>query len=175
MNLRHICTSTLPLLFCAAVASAQLDTMGPPPVKMGLWQTTVTSQMSGLPNMPAGMPTAKPMVSQSCMTADSWQKGMTDLQQQMQRQKADCSNVKLQHDGNKFIFDEQCSQQSGYNATIHVEWNVDDQENMHGDSNAQIAAAGFPQGVTMHGTMTSKFLSSDCGSVKPGDSRMVQP
>lgn len=174
MNLRPAFATTLPLLFCAGVASAQLDTMGPPPVKMGLWQTTVTSQISGLPNMPSGMPAAKPMVNQSCMTPDSWQKGMTDLQQQLQRTKAECTNVKLQHNGNQFIYDEQCAQ-GGNNTTVHMVWTVDDQENMHGDSNAQMSGAAIPQGVTMHATMTSKYLSSDCGNVKPGESKTVKP
>lgn len=163
----------LPLFFCAAVASAQLDNLGPPPVKMGLWQSTVTSQMSGMPNMPAGIPASKPIVSQSCMTADDWQKGMTQMQQDLQREKMQCSNVKLQHNGNQYLFDEQCGA-NGYNTTIHIEWNIDDQENMHGSSNAQISGAGMPAGMTMHGTMTSKYLSSDCGSIKPGESKVIQ-
>jgi hypothetical protein len=173
MNLRTALPAALLLLFCAAAASAQLDNLGPPPVKMGLWQNTVTSQISGLPNMPAGMPPTKPVVTQSCMTSADWQKGMTQMQQNLQRQKMECSNVKLQHNGNQFIFDEQCAA-NGYNSTFHIEWTIDDQENMHGISNAQIGGAGVPAGMTMHGTMTSKYLSSDCGSVKPGESKTVQ-
>lgn len=173
MKPRIALQATLPLLFCAAVASAQLDNLGPPPVKMGLWQSTLTSQISGLPNMPAGMPPARPIVTQSCMTADDWQKGMTQMQQNLQREKAECSNVKLQHNGNQFIFDEQCSQ-NGMSSTVHVEWTIDNQENMHGQSNAQMSGSAFPQGMTMHGTMTSKFLSSDCGSVKPGEPKTIQ-
>ncbi|HEX4038501.1 MAG TPA: DUF3617 family protein [Acidobacteriaceae bacterium] len=172
MKPRIAIKTMLPLLFCAAVAGAQIDTMSPPPVKMGLWQTTATMQMSGMPNMPSGMPGGKPSVTQSCMTADSWQKGLTDMQQSVQRQKAQCTNVKLQHDGSKFTFDETCST-SGYSTTVHVEWNVDDQENMHGNSNMQMSGANMPQGMTMQGTMSSKFLSSDCGGVKPGDTKTV--
>jgi hypothetical protein len=173
MNPHIALRTTLPLLFCSAVVSAQIDTVNPPPVKMGLWQTTVTMQFSGMPNMPGGMPASKPIVTQSCMTPDSWQKGMTTMQEHLQRQKAQCSTAKLQQQGNKFIFDEQCSQ-SGMSSSVHVEWTVDNQETMHGESNSQMTGGAFAQGMTVHGTLNSKFLSSDCGNVKPGEGKAVQ-
>jgi len=57
MKLRLLSPAFLPLLLSfAALAAAQIPTIAPPPIKMGLWQSSVTVNMSGIeqPNMPSG-------------------------------------------------------------------------------------------------------------------------
>jgi len=166
--------ASLPLLVSfAAIAAAQTPTLTPPPVKMGLWQTTVDLKMSGMPNMPAGMATSH--VSQSCMSTDTWQKDMQNLQaRRAQGPSSSCGQPTIQQDGHKYTFDMQCSPGNGFTSTSHFEMLVDSDTAMHGSGTSTTTGPAFPQGMTSNVTIASKFLSADCGDVKPGQSKMVQ-
>lgn len=173
MNPGTVLRTTLPLLFCAAVAGAQMQTLKPPPLKMGLWQSTVTMQMAGMPNMPAGTagPMGKPTTRQYCMDQGSWQKAMITSQQSMQR--ANCTMANVDQDTHHLAFDESCSVQGGMNMTMHMQMTWDNDESLHGTSTSKMTGPQFPQGMTMDMTIDSKFVSADCGGLPPGQSKAV--
>jgi hypothetical protein len=173
MKLRPAVPATLAMLFSfSALASAQLP-MTPPPMKMGLWQAEITSQMSGMPNG-ANMP-ARTMVSQSCYTADTWKDSMTRMQNRMRSGPANCSVSNVQQDGHHFSADVQCTTQQ-FSTTGHVDMQFDSDESMHGTTTISMGGPNAPNGMQMQMVISSKskFLGSDCGDVKPGQPKMIQ-
>ncbi|HEY1807592.1 MAG TPA: DUF3617 family protein [Acidobacteriaceae bacterium] len=165
----------LPLLFSfAAIASAQTDT--PPPIKMGLWQSESTTSVEGAP---ADSPMAQAIarggrtnVSQGCLTPETWKDEFHHMQQH--RPGADCTQTNFQQDSHHISFDEQCGSQGGYSSSVHFEMLLDGEENAHGHADVKMTGAAFPQGMTMHVTMKSKYLSSNCGDVKPGEGKTIR-
>jgi hypothetical protein len=67
-----------------------------------------------------------------------------------------------------------CTTEQGYNTSIHVQMFLDSQEAMHGSASVKVSSANLPQAMSMNSTITSKFVHSDCGDVKPGESRPVE-
>jgi hypothetical protein len=176
MRIRYALAASLPLLLSlAAVAAAQ--TLDVPPIKMGLWQTESTTSISGVPDNPMGHAMAgaagRSTVTQSCFTPETWTKGMQDARQRQHN--AECSRSNLQQDSHKLTYDEVCTGQGGYSTNIHFEMLFDDAESAHGFMDMKTSGAAFPDGMTMHMNMKTKYLSSDCGSVKPGDGKIVHP
>lgn len=170
MNFRVAAKAAFPLILSlSAFAPAQTSTtITPPPVKIGLWQTSMTIAMSGLPS---GAPSGHTVARQSCMTPDSWKK---DLGRMNQQQKAECTMSNVQQDSHHLLLDETCSTSQGNNVTVHAEFLFDSDESMHGTSTAKLTGPTFPQGMTVSSTINSKYLGSDCGDIKPGDSKTVQ-
>ncbi|MFY9745456.1 MAG: DUF3617 family protein [Acidobacteriaceae bacterium] len=168
----------LPLLLSFA-ALAQTTPVNPPPIKMGLWQSSVTVNMSGMPanpNMPSGAGGSMTHVNQSCMTPDSWRDAFRNMQQRRQQAaSANCSTLNVSQDAHQVTFDMNCSSQQGFNTNIHVQMLLDSEEAMHGNANVKMSGPNFPQGMSMTSVITSKFVSSDCGDVKPGESKPVHP
>lgn len=174
MKLRFPAIATLPLL-CSFAALTSAQTLEPPPVKMGLWQSESTTTIEGAP---ANSPMAQAMthggsanVSQGCLTPDTWKSEFQHMQQQ--RQSANCNQTNFQQDSHHVSFDEQCGGQGGYSSNIHFEMLIDDSENAHGHADVKMTGAAFPQGMTMHMTMKTKYLSSSCGNVKPGEGKVI--
>jgi hypothetical protein len=167
MMLRLTSLASLPLLLCcAAVAAAQVPNIAPPPIKMGLWQSSVTLNSTGM--RPAG---GHPITNQSCYTPDSWKQSMQRMQSRQPN--ANCTTSNMQQDSHKLSFDGQCSADQGMSVTYHVEMFLDSDEAMHGSSSAKMAGSQFPQGMTVTTVISSKFISSDCGDIKPGESKPV--
>jgi hypothetical protein len=181
MKLRLLSPAFLPLLLSfAALAAAQIPTIAPPPIKMGLWQSSVTVNMSGMPNNP-NMPSgagggSMTHVNQSCMTPNSWRDAFRNMQQRRQQAaSANCSTLNVSQDAHQVTFDMNCSSQQGFTSNVHVQMLLDSEEAMHGNATVKMSGPNFPQGMSMTSIITSKFVSSDCGDVKPGQSKPVQP
>jgi hypothetical protein len=175
MRIRLIPAASL-VAVLASVTVALAQDVAPPPIKMGLWQTETTTTMSGAPDNPMGRAMGgggRSTVTQGCLTPDTWTKEIRNAQQR--RRAGECTQSNLQQDGHKLTYDEVCSNQGGYSTNIHFEMLFDDPENGHGSMDMKTSGAAFPQGMTMHMTMKSKYLSSDCGSVKPGEGKVVHP
>lgn len=168
MNLRH---ATLPLLFSlATLASAQ----SAPPIKMGLWEHSVTLDMSGMPNGMGGASHA--ITNQSCMSDDTWKQALQSMQGHRQMANAaNCTTSNMQQDAHHFSFDVACSAQQGMNTKMHLEMNLDSEESMHGTMSTTISGPNIPQGMSMKATIQSKFVSSDCGTLKPGEQKSTSP
>jgi len=174
------------LLFCAAgLASAQsaLSPTAPPPVKMGLWETSVTSQMSGFQLPPDVVEKLKQMgrevpgaphttVTHGCLTPAEWQK---DIEEMNKPHNSDCSVEKHEPGPKKFSFDISCKTQQGMTMNGHWEMEVVDDEHGHGSGEMKSDQAG-PNGqpFAMSMTMDTRYLGADCGDVKPGDAKIIK-
>ena len=177
MKIRLAALAPLALLL-SLVAVAQTTPLTPPPIKMGLWQSSVTVNMSAMPGMPAGAAGAggaMTRVNQSCMTPDSWKNAFHSMQQRQQQTAANCTTANVQQDSHQVTFDMDCSSQQGYSTNIHVQMFLDSDEAMHGNATVKMSGANFPQGMSMTSAITSKFVSSDCGDIKPGESKPAHP
>lgn len=164
--------ASFPLLLSLSAAAQSTE---PPPIKMGLWQTESTTAVTGAPDNPMGKAMAgaagRNTVSQGCLTPETWTK---EIQGARQRHSADCTQSNFQQDSHKITYDETCSNQGGYSTNVHFEMLVDDPENAHGFADVKTSGPAFPQGMTMHMTMKTKYLGSDCGSVKPGEGKVIR-
>lgn len=170
------------LAMCATFAAGAQSTT-PPPVKMGLWETTVTSQMSGFQLPPDVVARLKAMgrsapggphtaVSQGCLTPEEWQKSMEKMSQPAS---GDCTITHRQMETRKFSVDVSCKSEHGGTTTGHWEIQATDDEHSHGSGHMASDAAG-PNGqhFTMDMTINSHFVSASCGDVKPGSAKIIR-
>jgi len=174
----------LALAFCClAVSGAKAqDLPTTPPVKMGLWQTTVTSTMTGLtipPEVAArlqamGRPvpgsTPHTSVSQSCMTKEEWAKSI----ERMNNNEAKCTYTNRNFTSDKFSFDMSCTSEHGGVFSGHFEMLVDDDTHTHGTANMKSEGGPNGQVLTINTTLSSHYLGADCGDVKPGESKSLK-
>ncbi|MGC2547687.1 MAG: DUF3617 domain-containing protein [Silvibacterium sp.] len=170
------------IMFCAvAVASAQTAT--PPPVKMGLWETTVNSKIGGLQLPPDVVAKLQAMgrpvpgaphttVSQGCLTPAEWQK---DMEQMNQPNNAECEYSNRQAGSGKNSFDVSCKTQRGGTMKGHLEMLVVDDEHSHGSYQMASDQAG-PNGQTfsMDATIDTHFVGADCGDIQPGAAKIIK-
>ncbi len=166
--------SKLPILFSFAIlavaAIAQLSET--PPVSMGLWQTETTSTVTGVENTPmAGMASSlgRPHVTQSCLTPEKWK---SDIQGFNARQQNSCTLSNVHQDAHEISFDEICV--GGAANQSHVDILIDGSDHAHGTVLTKIAMPNLPQPMTLNIALVSHYLGSDCGSVKPGEGKMVK-
>jgi hypothetical protein len=159
----------VPLLFSAvAAAQSPIPAIAPPPIKMGLWQSSVTITSGG------GMvPAGRPIANQSCYTPDSWKESMQSAQSH--GQKMNCTTSNFQQDSHQISYDGECSPGQGMTMDVHVQMVLDSDSAMHGTTTTKMNGPMFPQGMTVSSAISSKFLSSDCGTLKPGESKPVHP
>lgn len=135
---------------------------GKPPMKMGLWETTSSSQMSGA-DMPPGMAGmgARTIKVRACVTPESYAKAFSN-------QSGDCSRSHETWSGNTYSFDISCRQGA---TTGHFEMTFERENSGHGKIHLVINAG--PRPMTMDSTMTSQYLSADCGAVTPDKPQII--
>jgi hypothetical protein len=183
MHLNRI-QGCLLILFAAATASAQTDALPvtPPPMKMGLWETTITSQMTGfqLPpdvvaklqamgrQVPGGPRT---VVTQSCLTPTQWQK---DFEQINKPQNSECTTSKREADTHNFAFDISCKSQRGMIMNGHWEVHYVDDAHSHGSGHMAADSTG-PNGqpFSMDMTIDAHYVGADCGDIQPGTPKIL--
>ncbi len=181
MTHRRSVILTLPLSLVVGApipgGAAQTDTMAPPPIKMGLWQSEVTVTTARMENPAADNDahTVHTTVRRSCMTSDTWKKNMQAMHEQQHQQEVNCTTTNMQQDAHKMSFDQQCTADQGYNTSVHVKMQLDNEEGMHGTPDIKMSGPVFPQGISMHSAIKSKYLSADCGEIRPGEQRDVKP
>ena len=171
MMLRPAAKAAFPLLFLlASLAPAQ--TRNPPPIKMGLWQSESTMSMSGMPNMPMGSAMAPhKIVSQACLTPDTWQKDLQGARKHQQEMNCTVSN--LHQSAQKITLDQACSPRDGMSTTMHLEMFIDSDTAMHGTMVIKMSGQNMPQAMEMKSNIASHFLGSDCGNIQPGKAKLV--
>jgi len=188
-----ICVPTLVrLLIAALLAAAPVLAQSSTSMKAGLWETTITSttQMQLPPEIQAridamtpqqqtmrklemdamidgGAPTTTTM--HSCSTGQSVQ----DLMNQVQ----DTTSCKLTHQnrtGNTISFDIARTTQQG-TLTGHSSFTMADPDHVSGSTHmtATVSGKGGSGYVKMDSTLTSHYLSADCGDVKSNTSVVV--
>lgn len=174
------------LLICAAgVAGAQTapTPATPPPVKMGLWETSVTSQISGFQLPPDVIAKLKQMgrpipggphttVMHGCLTPEEWQKDMEDLNKP---RNSDCTITKREQTRTVYSYDVSCKTEEGATMTGHWEMKIIDDEHAHGSGHMASDEPG-PNGQTFSASSTidTHYLSANCGDVKPGAAKVVK-
>ncbi len=171
MNTRFARIGTFPLLLSlatlAAVRADPAQTIEPPPVKMGLWQTESSTSMAGMANAQGGG--KHTTVTQGCLTPETWKRDLADLQK---REDQDCKTTNLQQDSHALTVDQTCTSPK-YNTTMHIEALFEDSEHIHGTGKIHITGPMFPQGMIMDFALSSHYLSSSCGDVKPGGAKVI--
>ncbi len=146
------------LLFAAPVVAALMFQTKPPvpPMKMGLWEMNSTATMNGdsiLGHMPGlGKRTVK---SRSCITPDTFQQAWGSLK--------GCTRDNIVSGKKGFSYDLSCGR-----SKIHFAMNFDTPE--HGTYTMQSVSSS----QTMETTADATFISSDCGSVEPGKSKIIR-
>lgn len=173
MKVRLSIAIAFTFLLASSAARAQASD-APPPIRMGLWQSETTSTFAGAPGSPLGQALGHgghTVVSQGCLTPETWKDEMEHLNQQAHR--SNCTMSNFQQDTHKVSFDEQCSADHGFSTQMHFEMLIDSAESAHGDGEMKMTGPAFPDGMTMHMALKTKFLSSDCGDVKPGEGKVI--
>ena len=168
-------------LCCLAGASAKgQDLPATPPVKMGLWQSNVTSTIGGLtipPDVAArlqamGRPVPggpHTVVTQSCMTQEEWAKSI----EKMNNNESKCTYTNRSITSQKFSFDMSCASEHGGVFTGHFEMLVDDPEHTHGSAHMKGEMGPGGQPMTIDTTLSAHYLAADCGTVKPGEAKVI--
>jgi hypothetical protein len=180
----HRFSTTLIFLSAAAVAGAQTakTPVPPPPVKMGLWETTVTTQMSGLQLSPEMIQRLKQMgrdapgaphttVTRGCLTLEEWQK---DMEEMNKPRNSDCTIVKHGDDLRALSFDVSCKTERSM-VSGHWEMHVISDEHGQGSGHMKSDQTGpNGQSFVMDSTMDTRYVAADCGDVKPGDAKVMK-
>jgi hypothetical protein len=152
-----LCTASLLLTGVSALFGQLADI----PIKSGLWNTQVIAKIGLNDN------DNEPIVSQACFTAgttiSSYLAAMTKSAPNVQ-----CTMSNKIQTGNHIAFDTTCT---GPNATSksHSDFQLADSEHFTGSSHSTVVGSsqGHPINMEMNKTFTAKFLSSNCGDVKP--------
>ena len=178
--MRFIHTAAVLVLGAAAASAAE-----PLDVKIGLWETTATTQMAGLPNMAGAqipkealekMPPEQrarveammknrvgggmsPMTTKVCLTRESLANAAA-----FNRQQNNCSTKVVSSSASRQQVHIECDQGGMKLAGDFTIERVDAER-----TKGQMVMKGAPQGQPFESKMSfeSKWLSADCGSVKP--------
>lgn len=187
MPLRY--ASMVAVLLASLAAAAQTpNTLQPFPIKMGLWQSTVTAESASGVTQPVGLATSH----LTCYTAESWKESIGALHQETHKQQMTCTTSNIQQDSHHISFDSHCSQGQvrippegidspsrevpGVTINSHAETFFDSDTVMHGSvTSTTYDSSAPPGGRRLTANTSSKFISADCGNLKPGQSRSVHP
>lgn len=127
------------------------------PVKAGLWREDVTTTITGIQGVKPDPQTSSNL---ACISADSWKR--SGLQGDTH-----CTASNLRWDAHRMSYDTSCGGSDG--TSFHVDIAIDSSEHMHGAAVAKFAAGG-----KMTSAVTEKFISADCGDLKPGEKKPVK-
>ena len=136
-----------------AIGSASLLAQSAP-IKMGLWEKTmVTSNGDGAPAT---------MKAKSCITREEWERMVANAQKPH-----DGCKVNTVKTANGYTFNGTCNFPQGPTLVINGSQTIQDSEHIVSESHSTSTTNGKTRKTDIHST--SRFLSSSCGSVKPGD------
>jgi hypothetical protein len=149
------CMICLAALAVPSVARAQVEGL---PIKPGLWENTLNSPMPGA---------ARTITRQVCysdkMTVDQY---VSQVTQQTPGFQCSMSNQKVT--AHSVSADQACSGQ-GMTVKSHLEVSLPDPEHMLSNTHMEMSGSmqGRPMNMSRDIAVTGKFISSDCGTVKP--------
>lgn len=167
-------------MFAGSVAVRAQSVPAPPPMKMGLWQNTITNTMSGLQLPPdvvaklqaAGRPVpgAAPTttVTQSCMTPESWQNSFTDMQQ-----KQNCQITNLHQSATGMSGDMACTSGEG-SSKGHMEATFVSTEKMNWKVHLDMTTARQSQPIIVDANFDSVYQGADCKGISPDAAKVVR-
>jgi hypothetical protein len=131
-----------------------------PPVKMGLWQTTDTSTISGMGQMPV-------IVTQSCFTQAGWQNVFKSMQHDDH-----CTFTSMKQTATTFTADMACSSGDS-SSTTHFDVKFVSTERIQGEAHGQMLSPHWPQPMNFEAHFESVFQGADCKGVSPDRARVI--
>jgi hypothetical protein len=153
-----------------------------PPVKMGLWQTKVTSTMTGfqippdvaarLKAMGRPVPGAEPqtVVSQSCLTPGKWKEMFSHMQRNH-----DCQFTNEHQSSTGMSADMACKSSDGRtSSTGHIAVSFTSSEKMTGKVHAETVRQSQPQPIVMDMSFESAYQGKNCQGISPDSPKIVQ-
>jgi Protein of unknown function (DUF3617) len=162
------------------VALAQ--TVEPPPIRMGLWQTTTTSTISGIqipPDVAARMqamgrslPMGQPQttVTQSCATPEKWK----DMFRHLHRQ-GNCEFNNEHLTSSSLSADLSCKSPNGrYSSSGHIDVRFVSEEKVHGKAHVVTVMESQPQPIVSDMSFDSAYQGSDCKDVSPDSAKVIR-
>jgi acyl-coenzyme A synthetase/AMP-(fatty) acid ligase len=161
--------------------SAGLAQTSEPPVKMGLWQSKVTSTMTGfqippdvaarLKAMGRPVPGSDPQitVSQSCLTPEKWK----DMFSHMQRNH-DCQFTNEHRSSTGMSADMACKSTDGhYTSTGRVDMNFTSSNKMTGKVHVETTRQSQPQPIVMDMIFDRVYQGADCHGISPDSPKII--
>lgn len=133
--------------------SGSTPTPAAPPIKMGLWEATMTMGASG---------TYK---SRACLSEDSYQRMLT-------RVPPNCEISKPVTTATSITGDLKCESPGGGTSKGRLDVQIPDTSTVHGTVTAMSNYQGHA--VSMIIKSDWRFVTADCGDLSPGESRDVQ-
>jgi len=153
-------------IFCVLFSSAAAFAMqANPPMKMGLWEITATTTMKATGKMAdamthagqtMGTPTTQSM--KVCLSQENWQRAVSGATL------PGCTQSNVVNTGQKYALTLTCNRGSSTMNTDSVTF-FDSPVQIHGTIHLVSSSANGQ--MVSDGTSTGKFLSSDCGGVRP--------
>ena len=159
------------------------DEIKPFDAKPGLWETTTTMDMPGMPAMPQIPPEAlskmtpeqraqmeammkgrggagpRTTTTKVCMTKDSLSRGLALAQNE-----PSCTQKVVSSSSSKQVIHMECSQGQGKSSGDITVERVDAE---HAKGTMVMSASEGGRGMNMKMSFNTKWLASDCGDVKP--------
>jgi len=167
------------LLFVVCTSVRAADDLKPLDVKLGLWETTTTSQTSGMPpvNIPPdalarmtpdqranveammkGQGSPRTTTTKSCMTPEKMKRSEMFYEQKQ------CTKTVVTSTGSKLEMRIHCTMEGGAKADGTVRVERINSESTKGS--VQMVSTSGDHTMNMNSTFISKWLSPDCGEVK---------
>jgi hypothetical protein len=169
-------TLTFGMTLSTLAAGASLD------VNTGLWEVSSTGETSGTPPIPpealARLPpeqraqiqasiasamaqSNKPTLARLCITEKTLQRGM-DFNQ---RESANCKRSVIDSSSTKMNIRLECTGDQTMNGTFHIE--ALNRQTIRGNLHMVVSNGG--NAMTVNRDIQGRWLSADCGTVKPAD------
>ena len=165
-----------------AVPATLLAQASAPPIKMGLWQTTSTSTMTGiqippevaarLQAMGRPLPTAEPRttVVQSCATPEKWKQMFQHLQHH-----GDCEFHNEHQTSSTLTADMACKSTDGrYSTNGHIDVSFVSEEKIHGKVHVETVMESQPQPIVTDMSFESVYQGADCHGVSPNEGKVIR-
>jgi Protein of unknown function (DUF3617) len=188
MRMRHCCLGLIAVC-SAAIVSVQAQI----PLKTGLWESNMTSTMTGMqipPDMEARLAQMPPeqqerirnmmggaphtTVTHSCATKEEFDKWNDSFGQDKEKD-AQCSHTNVTQTSQERAFDVNCASPTA-KTTGRVEINFDSDEKAHGTVHmvrTALQGAQAMKPITIDMKFDTHYIGSDCGNIKPGDAQVI--
>ena len=164
-QLRFTMAIALSLLF-VPILIAQTPAAALPPIQWGLWHEDVVTTITGIDGVTS---TPQKDTEQFCIRPESWQKfGLQAANS------TSCSISNRHQEARNLSYDVSCGPPAQARIAFHMNILIDSNRHMHGTAIATISAPGSSQHGVWTSTVTERYLSSDCGSLKPGEKKPVR-
>lgn len=179
MAVKRLCATFAMIAVMMAPCVAQAPSA--PPVKMGLWQGTTVSKMTGLQLPPEVVEKMKAMgrpvpgseprtiETESCLTVEKWKEMFTNLQQD----RAGCKTENLKQDSSSMSADITCDSSRMGTGKGHINVNFISTEKLHGTIHMEMVTGGQPQPIVLDTTFDSTYAGADCKGISPDTPKVM--